>query len=348
MLSIRQLEATLQAVIRTAGSAQTSESHAAAACDALRACLSACENSDHAELRALAYTRKTWVDIFEIFLTTSESRKPKPLKLLLIALERNLIRNHSQSSKDDLTAYVSSKAWRIISTPSGGSAVKPALQALRHFLSKSVILSQDIISAVSRHYDSGEPEKVGSHVSSIGTGPSTSTSASQYRQHSLDFLCRVLYWVRYPDTAPITGRLISAFCSTLHAWSSTWVEPATLEHARGYEQPIWLSATTSFLESYPDSIELLANHVFPELVCHDRMGTGKFMERFLARGMMDCDRRKLEIQLLVLQAMLESGLYKAIGMCCDSHSASGSVNGFYSPNHTNHLVSRLSNNSEYR
>ncbi|KAI4087710.1 MAG: hypothetical protein LQ344_006595 [Seirophora lacunosa] len=312
MLSIRQLEATLQAVITTAASAQTSESHAAAACDALRACLSACENSDHAELRAPAYTRKTWVDVFEIFLTTSESRKPKPLKLLLIALERNLIRNHSQSSKDDLTAYVSSKIWRIISTPSGGSAVKPALQALRHFLSKSVILSQDIISAVSRHYDSREPETVGSHVSSIGTGPSTSTSASQYRQHSLDFLCRVLYWARYPDTAPITGRLISAFCSTLHAWSSTWVEPATLEHARGYEQPIWLSATTSFLESYPDSIELLANHVFPEIVCHDRMGTGKFMERFLARGMMDCDRMKLEIQLLLLQAMLESGLYKTI------------------------------------
>lgn len=312
-LSIRQLEAALYAIIRTAASAQISESHAAAACDALRACLTACEDCNYPEFRTLAYSPKTWIDVFDLFLKTSESRKPKPLKLLLIALERNLIKNHSQSDRVSLTAYLSSKTWQIISTPSSGGAVKPALQALRHFLTKSTIRSQDIISAVSCHCTSGKHWQVVSHASNTGTGPSISPSAAQYLQCSLDFLCRVLYWVRYPDTAPITGRLVSAFCSSLRSWSLTWPELATLEHVRGHEQPIWLSAITSFLEIYPDSIELLANHVFTEIVRHDRVGTGELMERIIAHGKMDHDHMKLEIQLLVLRAMLESRLYKAIG-----------------------------------
>ncbi|KAL9028305.1 MAG: hypothetical protein Q9196_003317 [Gyalolechia fulgens] len=146
----KQLEVTLQSVIRTAGSIQLAESHAAAACDALRGCLAQCESADDAEIRALAYSKKTWVDIFHVFLTTFERRKPKPLKLLLAALERNLTQNPFQSVKNDLIALFSFRAWQSISAQQEINAVKPFLQALQLFLSKSLIQPRDILGAVSQ------------------------------------------------------------------------------------------------------------------------------------------------------------------------------------------------------
>ncbi|KAL8837449.1 MAG: hypothetical protein Q9170_002535 [Blastenia crenularia] len=154
--SQKQLEHIFQAIVRTASSFQITESHATAAYDALRGCLSQCEDFDDPEVRAYAYCQKLWIDIFDVFLNTSGRRKPKPLKVLLTSLERNLIRNPFQSVKDELIAYVSSRVWQTISAPDNDSAVKPALQALQAFLAKNVICARDIVLAVfqKQHHDS--------------------------------------------------------------------------------------------------------------------------------------------------------------------------------------------------
>lgn len=316
MLSSRQLEATFHAVVRTAGSARLSESHAAAACDALRACLARCEQSAEAEIRFLAYSQKTWVDLFNIFLTTSESRKPKPLKLVLTALERNLSKNPYKSTKDDLIAYVSSSMWQAVCAHSNSGTVKPALQVLRHLLSKSVIQPRDILVAVSQEQSSDEHGRAEISEPSSCAASLESLSTSQCMQYSHVFLCKVLSWLRYPDTAPIAGRLVPTFSSLLRVWSSSWPEPARIEHPQEKDPPIWMTAFRTFLNTHPDCLDLLANHVFPEMVRQDRTGMEEYapiLQNLTIGGMRNFNCLNFQIHLLLLRSVMEHGSSSTYG-----------------------------------
>lgn len=319
LLSIRQLEATLRAVIKTASCTRLSESHAATVCDTLRACLARCEDSGDPDLFALAYSQETWTEIFDIFLRSSESRKPKPLKLLLLALERNLVKNPSQSVKDHLIAHIISRTWQVISLKDDGdSAVKPSLQALRHFICKRVIRAQDIILITSQNSAAKDAEGTKPLEAQSALSPMGSSWAPKYMEHSHSFLCKTLSWVRHPDVAPITGRLIGVFCASLRAWSSTWENPAGLAKSSHGNQPIWFSALKSSIQAQPELLDLFAIHVFPEIVSQDRDGIADFAEvlslkhlevgNFIAYGSAD-----LHISLLLLRAIKEKGTFDTIG-----------------------------------
>ncbi|KAL8967630.1 MAG: hypothetical protein Q9183_002824 [Haloplaca sp. 2 TL-2023] len=249
VLSIKQLERHFQDIVSTAGSLQISDSQAAAACDALRASLTQCEESEISHFRTLAFSQSIWSDVFEVFLTTSHNRKPKPLKLLLVALQKNLTKNPSQRLSKELVIYVCSRTWENICTHEDQTAfTKPALQALRHFMSKSIIHAQDIVSAISRSEKGGDGEdhlrRTANHFPSLDSIPN-----SQY-------------------TAPIAGRVISLFCRSLRLWSCTWAEAAVAPDS----QPLWWSILKSSLKKEPSLINLFASHVLPEISHQDREG----------------------------------------------------------------------------
>lgn len=319
LLSIRQLKATLRTVIKTASCTQLSESHAATACDTLRACLARCEDSGDPDLLTHAYSQETWTEIFDIFLRSSESRKPKPFKLLLLALERNLTKNPSQFVKDRLIAHIISKTWQVISLQDDGdSAVKPSLQALRHFICKNVIRAQDIVLISSQ--DLGAKVTEGANPLEIQNAPipMVSLSASTNMEHSHRFLCKTLSWVRHPDVAPITGRLIGVFCSSLRAWSYSWETPAGLATNSHGNQPIWFSALKSSVQSQPELLDLFAVHVFPEIVRQDCDGIADFAEvlslKHLEQGnLIAYGSADLHISFLLLRAMKQKGTFNTIG-----------------------------------
>lgn len=319
LLSIRQLKATLRKVIKTASCTHLSESHAATACDTLRACLARCEDSGDPDLFSLAYSKETWAEIFDIFLRSSENRKPKPFKLLLLALERNLTKNPSQFVKDRLIAHIISKTWQVISLQDDGdSAVKSSLQAFRHFICKNVIRAQDIVLISSQDLGAIGAEGANPLEAQNAPIPIGSSWASTNMEHSHRFLCRTLSWVRHPDVAPITGRLIGVFCSSLRAWSSSWETPAGLATNSHGNQPIWFSALKSSVQSQPELLDLFAIHVFPEIVRQDCDGIADFAEvlslkqldqgNFIAYGSAD-----LHISLLLLRAMKQKGTFDTIG-----------------------------------
>ncbi|KAL8894426.1 MAG: hypothetical protein Q9192_004333, partial [Flavoplaca navasiana] len=317
-VSKKQLKTTLRAVIKTASCTHLSEGHAATACDTLRACLAQCEVSDGSDIDALAYSRQIWKGVFDLFLRSSESRRPKPLKLLLLALERNWVKIPSQSVKDHLVAYIISKTWQVISLKDdANSAVKPSLQALRHFICKKIIDARDIISIISQELGSRDIDGTDILLAQSTTLPPNSVTKSKYIEHSHRFLYMTLSWVRYPDVAPITGRLIGVFCSSLRAWSSTWEEPpgpATNSHGK---QPIWFSALKSYIQKQPELLDLFAIHVFPEIAHQDRAGIADFAETL---SLKDLDLANLNahgsadlhISLLLLRASKEKGDSDAI------------------------------------
>ncbi|KAL8811725.1 MAG: hypothetical protein Q9200_001557, partial [Gallowayella weberi] len=310
VLSIRQLEPTLRAVIKTAGSLRLSESHAAAACDTLRGCLSRCEDSDDTTIRALAYSQELWIDILEVFLKTSENRKPKPLKLLLIALERNLVKNPSQAVRDALVSYVTSRTCHTIGLKYGtDDAVKPALQVLRHFMSKSIIRAQDIVLTISQNLEANDNKEI--NVPEYRSAPSQldSLSTAQYIKYSHDFLCTVFHWVRYPDVAPSTGRLIACFSTSLRIWSSSWILDSDNALVKKQSSgPIWWSALKSSIERQPELLELFAVHVFPEMIIQDRGGIADLVEGLSLKNLttgsgMGQNLAELHTSLLFLRAV---------------------------------------------
>ena len=285
-------------------------------CDTLRGCLAQCEDSDSSDIRALAYSQKTWIDLFDIFLKTSESRKPKPLRLLLVALERNLVKSPSQLVKRELVAYVTSKTWQAISLKNGGdSAVKPCLQALRHFMCKHVIRAQDIVLTISRYSTANGADRTEAQITPILLD---SSSNSWYVECSRRFLGKTLHWLRHPDVAPITGRLIGIFCSSLRVWFSSWGESASSGKVGHGNQPIWFSALKLSIETQPELLDLFSIHVFPEVVRQDHGSIADFAQALSSKhlqtsNIIACDTADLHINLLLLRTIKEKGAFHAIG-----------------------------------
>ncbi|KAL8938211.1 MAG: hypothetical protein Q9216_004013 [Gyalolechia sp. 2 TL-2023] len=293
------------------GSVRLSESHAAAACDVLRGCLAQYERVDDSEIRALAYSKKTWFSIFNVFLTMSERQNSKPLKLLLAALDRNLSHNPFWRIKDDLKADISLRAWQAISGQKEINAVKPFLQALQLFLSHSSVQPQDVLLAVSRQLSLRQ--KKPEHVDPSYCGAtSDSFHLSQCFEYSHVFLCKVLAWVKYPDTARITGRLVSTFCYSVRTWSLNWPHPSTFGRTEHDDQPLWSSALKSFLQSHPHQFDLLATHILPEVARQDRKGIDSYMQKLEGQSLMDCDLVDLQINILLLDRAIQLGSYKSI------------------------------------
>ncbi|KAI4237203.1 MAG: hypothetical protein LQ352_007954, partial [Teloschistes flavicans] len=303
------LDTSFRALLHTASSVKLSESHAAAACDALRGCLTHCESSDSSDLKDFAYSIRTWTDLFDIYLKVSESKKSKPLKQLLVALERNLARNASQSVQYDLVAYITSKTWRIISMKDDVNAVKPALQALRHFLAKSVVRAPDIISTILEEESPDHNE--GSPFRGLGSLP----YSSLYAEHSRTFICTVLHWLGHPDTAPITGRLISSFCRSFRLCSSSLITPP---NAMGDKSPIWLSALKSLSKKQSNLFDLFDIHVLPEIMRQDHEGQEDFISTLPLHHLRSDDiteysSEDLRIYLMVLRSSKGSGVEDIIG-----------------------------------
>ena len=269
--------------------------------------------SDSSDIDALAHSRQIWKETFDLFLRCSESRRPKPLKLLLLALERNLVRIPSQSVKDHLVAYIISKTWQVISLKDdANSAVKPSLQALRHFICKNIIDARDIISIISQELGSRGIDGTDILLTQNNPLPPSSIAKTKYVENSHQFLYTTLSWVRYPDVAPITGRLIGVFCSSLRAWLSTWGEPPRPVINSHINQPIWFSVLKSYVQKQPELLNLFAVHVFPEIVHQDRAGIAEFAEilslKYLDLANLNVhSSADLHISLLLLRATKEGG-----------------------------------------
>ena len=226
------------------------------------------------------------------------------------------MKNPSQSTRDSLIAHISLRSWNIISAYEDTYTVKPALQALRHFLSKSLVRAQDLVLAVSNKQ---LPDTDG-QLKSYGHNDSSTSlaflSVSQCYAYSHDFFCKTLSWVRYPDTAPITGRLVSAFCHSLRIWSSGWHRPITPEHTRHNDQLIWLPSLRSFVRLYPDLLDLIAVHVVPEIVRQDHEEIGKYTQSLhdlTASSPMDYCSLDLQLDLLLIRSVLEFGSHSSLG-----------------------------------
>lgn len=111
-------------LIRTVDSPRLSCSHAAAATDALCGFLKMGSISSHDSLNSLCLDLRTWKDVFNVFLRSSQTRKVKPARQLLLTLMHVRSRSPDSHVKIAEIEFASTQAAQIICSADQTASVK--------------------------------------------------------------------------------------------------------------------------------------------------------------------------------------------------------------------------------
>ena len=295
-------------LLQTASSTELSLTHGAAALSALCALLEQCSISSESRIRHLVYKAETWKRAFNIYLTKSDTNKPKPLRRLLMTLARLISTHPVDTEKELLLGNAICTATRAI-RKQNESDIKPAIQALEHFLSRDLIGATEIAQVKI-------PEELGlSRIKSMKTkNQKPDNQQEQVNQSVQQFALDVLGWMQYPDCSPAVGRFLRVFFESHEENQS---EDAIQTSKEGVI-PLWISPVKQCLERHQGLLEVFEIHILPDLL---RLGSAD-VKAFLKTLQFESIQRGdigsssiLDIQLCLLVAKIaeEPSLRKYFG-----------------------------------
>lgn len=296
-------------VIHTANSANLSPTHGAAAWNFLYGFLEQGISSSDRRLQNFCYASQTWVEVYELFLARSQNNKSKPVKQLLLTLTKVLTRNPVDSAQEFLVKYVISTAVLAICDHDDFPSVKPAFQVLEHFIDKKIVHASEIIFQLAQK-SSFQEETILLSLAIENLNLQDPLSIPQHLQVSAirKFVTNVLGWVRYPDVAPIGGRLVVTFFKSLQ----------TLRFE--FSLPLWVKPVIELLELEPSLFEIFECHVLPQLL---RLNVGRDHQPFLDTNLLQDLRNgnsakhsdvEIQLCLLALRVGMEMDTSKKSGM----------------------------------
>lgn len=292
-------------IIHTAASAKLSLAHGAAAWNALYGFLELSSLSSDARLRELSFASTTWISVFELFLSRSQNAKAKPLRQFLHTWTNLLSKQPDPAVQASLKEQAVTSTVTMIIDQNDFSLVKPAFQVLEHFLHKGVIVSFDIIREVARICTNGtESNNIYVRISTEKSGELDPESLSPIEILSLieAFALRVFEWLRYPDIAPIAGRLLQSFFK--HSQGSKFRDSQPKIKA-----PLWVAPLREFLENEPSMFETCEAHVLPGLLDLSFNDTLAFLETLPVQALQEGNAESLtllEIQLCLAALKISS------------------------------------------
>lgn len=293
-------------IIHTAACAKLSLAHGSAAWNALYGFLELSSLSSDARLRELSFASKTWIGVFELFLSRSQNAKTKPLKQFLHTLTRLLSKQPDPAVQLFLKEHAVTSTIAIITDQNDFSLVKPAFQVLENFLHKGVIVSFDIICEVARICTIGtESNTFNVRISREESGKLNPESLSSIETLTLTeaFALRVFEWLKYPDIAPIAGRLLQSFFK--HSQGSKISDSPPNNKA-----PLWVAPLREFIDNEPSLFEACEAHVLPGLLDLSFDDTLAFLETLPVQALQEGNVESLtllEIQLCLSVLKVSSG-----------------------------------------
>lgn len=294
-------------ITHTAASAKLSLAHGAAAWNALYGFLELSSVSSDARLRELSFASKTWIGIFELFLSRSQNAKTKPLKQFLQTLTKLLIEQPDPAVQLSLKEHAVTSIIAMITDQNDFSLVKPAFQVLEHFLHKGVIVSFDIIREVARICTIGtESNTFNVRILREESGELNPESLSSIQTLTLTkaFALRVFEWLKYPDIAPIAGRLIQSFFKYSQDSKIRDCPP------NNKAPPLWAAPLREFIDNEPSLFETCEAHVLPGLLDLSFDDTLAFLETLPVQALQEGNVESLtllEIQLCLSVLKISSG-----------------------------------------
>lgn len=302
----------------TVASANLSLAHGSAAWNALYGFLELCSVSSDARLRELSFASKTWIGVFELFLSRSQNAKTKPLKQFLQTLTKLLSKQPDPAVQLSLKEHAVTSTIAMITDQNDFSLVKPAFQVLEHFLHKGVIVPFDIIREVARICTIGTETNIFNvRILREESGELNPASLSSIQTLNLTeaFALRVFEWLKYPDIAPIAGRLLQSFFKHSQDSKISGCPPKS-------KAPLWDAPLREFIDNEPSLFETCEAHVLPGLLDLSFDDTLAFLETLPVHALQEGNVESLtvlEIQLclsvLKISSGTPTGMYFSILAC---------------------------------
>lgn len=155
------------------------------------------------------------------------------------------------------------------------SSVKSAFQVLDHFLGKSIVEYSDIVVQVAQRE---EFQKGPGHtnISREGLHLRDSYGLSPVELVGLieGFTSQVLNWLKYPDIAPLVGRLLALFFKSVRGLQTQSGDTKRLEH----KLPLWVTPIKEAIKKEPFVLEICETHILPSLLALDATDTASFLD----------------------------------------------------------------------
>ena len=263
-------------LLRTANSTRLSFAHGAAALNALCGFIEQCDVSSVPELRDLCFSTAAWTKAFNIVLERSERHKTKPVRRLLLTLTQILNKHEQCNVKLSLIGHALSRAIRTICGQPDTASVKPAIQALEHFINVGLVTAREVVSYAIK-VSGGSQTASEAGRASLWEGRTESTLV-QRDEAVENFAMSVLEWVQFPDCAPAVGRFLCTFFQSLNADSSdrTFSDETI---------PLWIYPVKQAINRHLEHLEVFEHHVLPGLITLSPTDTHAFLNTLPLRNL---------------------------------------------------------------
>ena len=232
-----------------------------------------------------------------------------------------ILNKHEQDNlKSSLIGHVVSRATRAICGHPDTASIKPAIQALEHFVHVGLTTAQRVIDYAIKI--SGGSQAISEARTGSLMEVKTKSTTIQRDEQVGSFAMSVLGWVQFPDCAPAAGRFLSIFFQSLNAESGgKAISDETV--------PLWIYPVKQTINRHPELLEEFEHHVLPGLLVLSPTDTRAFLEtlplRDITRGNAGPDAAA-DIQLCLLIAKVAARLKIRSGSAGENESTL--ANGF--------------------
>lgn len=231
--------------------------------------------SSDLRLRELGFSSETWIEVFQIFLSRSPNTKAKSSKQVLHTLTKLLSKQPKAGVRQCLKESVIYSVVMMICEQEDYSSVKPAFQVLEHFLNKEVVESFDILSQMAQRGGL----KNGSYPTNMSREEQQLFEPLYLSQSEIvslieAFTSHILNWLKYPDIAPLAGRLLSSF---FKAFQGHPTKDGDTKHPE-CKLPLWVTPIKEVVRREPFLLEICETHVLPNLLAISSTDTAAFLD----------------------------------------------------------------------
>jgi hypothetical protein len=224
------------------------------------------QSQEQAFVLALWQDEHFWYQAFWIYLDQHHALNVKPSRLLLTSLTSALLKCQDESKCEPDKTRLLKLLVQHIATPSENAPTRPAMQALAHWLSKSVVSLNDLCHAFGNR-------------SSVEHNRSLSSSVP-------DVLDIVLRLALHEDLASSAGSLAALILQKAQHTSQISPPPVSGNHSTS----LWSSTVLEIFKQKPKALETFRLHVFPEIFQQDGQSFNAFLIQLGIKSIFEGDQ----------------------------------------------------------
>lgn len=310
-----------RSLLKTFSTESISQAHLAAACNALSAFLDAGLASKMERTRQLVLSSETWLAVYEVYLSRFEYAKPRPMKQVLLALMKLLVKQQQQAESRLIQSKVGDATIPSVILGEPRSRLRASLVSWEVFIRKNAISPFDLISLV-RDWLLANHERwlpvFDEDCKTLGIDTThfinQASNNSDLDAGSDDAAAKLLVQglltlAKNVDVASLAGSVIAVFFQKIKAGSTSGHPLAKVQNFSS----IWVAPVKRIMLQNLDILESLSNYILHPLFTADSSGFHCFISQLPLKGLLTGDMADAPLEeFILLFAALQMG--KKIGL----------------------------------